>query len=118
MLRNMSLSSRFIPPGWRDEWTMSRINLINFETCPPVCSSNSIDPSSRIFSPSLIIVARLDVILNEGYQKWISTKPEDKEERESLYHGQIAALKVKQVLVNTMENGKLLEEERKGDKNG
>ena len=65
-----------------------------------------------------VMVNAFNVILNEGYQKWISTKPEDKEERESLYHGQIAALKVKQVLVNTMENGKLLEEERKGDKNG
>jgi hypothetical protein len=60
-----------------------------------------------------VITNAFNVILNEGYQKWISTKPEDKEERESLYHGQIAALKFKQVLVNTMENGKLLEEERK-----
>ena len=65
-----------------------------------------------------VMVNAFNVILNEGYQKWISTKPEDKDERESLYLGQIAALKVKQVLVNTMENGKLLEEETKGDKNG
>jgi len=65
-----------------------------------------------------VMVNAFNVILNEGYQKWISTKAEDKEERESLYHSQIAALKVKQVLVNTIENGKLLEEERKGDKNG
>jgi hypothetical protein len=65
-----------------------------------------------------VMVNAFNVILNEGYQKWITTKSEDKDERESLYHSQIAALKVKQVLVNTIENGKLLEEERKGDKNG
>ena len=65
-----------------------------------------------------VMVNAFNVILNEGYQKWITTKAEDKEERESLYHSQIAALKVKQVLVNTIENGKLLEEERKGDING
>jgi hypothetical protein len=60
-----------------------------------------------------LIVGAFNKILNEGYQQWISTKAEDKEERENLYHGQIAALKFKQVLINTMENGKLLEEERK-----
>ena len=54
-----------------------------------------------------------NVILNEGYQQWISTKPEEKDARETLYHSQVAALKFKQVLINTMENGKLLEEERK-----
>ena len=37
----------------------------------------------------------------------------EKDEREALYHQQIAALKFKQVLINTIENGKLLEEERK-----
>ena len=63
-----------------------------------------------------VMVNAFNVILNEGYQKWITTKSEDKDERESLYHSQIAALKVKQVLVNTIENGKLLEEERKGGK--
>ena len=65
-----------------------------------------------------VMITAFTGIVNEGYQKWITTKAEDKEERESLYHSQIAALKVKQVLVNTIENGKLLEEERKGDING
>lgn len=60
-----------------------------------------------------VIKNAFNVILNEGYQQWISTKPEEKDARETLYHSQIAALKFKQVLVNTMENGKLLEEERK-----
>ena len=63
-----------------------------------------------------VMVNAFSAILNEGYQKWISTKSEDKEGRESLYHSQIAALKVKQVLVNTMDNGKLLEAEIKGVK--
>ena len=74
------------------------------------------DAKSILDNP--VMVNAFNVILNEGYQKWISTKPEDKDERESLYYSQIAALKVKQVLINTMENGKLLEEERKESKNG
>ena len=65
-----------------------------------------------------LVINAFNQILNDGYQQWISTKATEKDERESLYHQQIAALKFKQVLINTMENGKLLEEERKGDKNG
>tara|TARA_R100001460_G_scaffold17739_1_gene37961 strand:+ start:329 stop:589 length:261 start_codon:yes stop_codon:yes gene_type:complete len=65
-----------------------------------------------------VLVGAFNQILNEGYQQWISTKPEDKEQRETLYHGQIAALKFKGVLVKTMENGQLLEQERKENKNG
>tara|TARA_R100001443_G_scaffold22280_2_gene34497 strand:+ start:514 stop:774 length:261 start_codon:yes stop_codon:yes gene_type:complete len=65
-----------------------------------------------------LIVNAFNQILNDGYQQWISTKSEDKDIRESLYHQQIAALKFKQVLINTMENGKLLEQERKENKNG
>tara|TARA_R100001530_G_scaffold102067_1_gene70963 strand:+ start:1356 stop:1610 length:255 start_codon:yes stop_codon:yes gene_type:complete len=63
-----------------------------------------------------VMVNAFNVILNQGYQDWVSTKPEDKEVRETLYHSQLAALKLKQVLINTMENGKILEEERKGGK--
>ena len=65
-----------------------------------------------------LVINCFNQILNTGYQEWISTKPEDQEKRETLYYGQIAALKFKQVLINTMENGKLLEEERKGEING
>lgn len=65
-----------------------------------------------------LLVGAFNQILNEGYQQWISTKPEEKEARESLYHGQIAALKFKSVLIKTMENGQLLEQERKEKKHG
>jgi|TARA_Y100000401_G_scaffold78168_1_gene63788 hypothetical protein len=65
-----------------------------------------------------IMTKAFNVILNEGYQQWISTKPEEKDLRETLYHQQIAALKHKQVLINTMENGKLLEKERQEKANG
>jgi|TARA_R110000803_G_scaffold33300_4_gene72994 hypothetical protein len=60
-----------------------------------------------------VVTNAFNVILNQGYQDWISTKSEDKEARETLYYGQIAALKFKQVLINTIDNGRLLEEERK-----
>ena len=74
------------------------------------------DAKSILENP--VMVNAFNVILNEGYQKWITTKSEDKDVRENLYHSQMAALKIKQVLFNTIENGKLLEEERKGDVNG
>jgi hypothetical protein len=65
-----------------------------------------------------VVVKAFNIILNDTYQQWISTKPEEKDSRENLYHQLVAALKFKQVLLNTMENGKLLEEERKGGNNG
>ena len=65
-----------------------------------------------------LVINAFNQILNEGYQQWISTKATENDEREALYHQQIAALKFKQVLINTMENGKLLEEEEKGKSNG
>ena len=58
-----------------------------------------------------LVINAFNQILNDGYQQWISTKATEKDERESLYHQQIAALKFKQVLINTMENAKLLEQE-------
>ena len=71
------------------------------------------DAQSLLESP--LIVSAFNKILNEGYQQWISTKAIENDEREALYHQQIAALKFKQVLINTVENGKLLEEERKSE---
>ena len=65
-----------------------------------------------------LVVNCFTQILNSGYQEWISTKADEQDKRETLYHDQLAALKFKQVLINTMENGKLLEEERKGEANG
>jgi hypothetical protein len=55
----------------------------------------------------------LNNILNDGYQSWISTEASDSKARETLYHQQIAALKFKQVLINTIENGVILEQENK-----
>jgi|TARA_B100000073_G_C23274524_1_gene387859 hypothetical protein len=75
---------------------------------------------AQIILDDPLVIGAFNKILNEGYQQWISTKAIDKDEREALYHQQIAALKFKQVLINTIENGKLLEEERKqeGKANG
>jgi uncharacterized protein YecT (DUF1311 family) len=62
------------------------------------------------------MVAAFNAILNDGYQQWISTEIKDSETREALYHKQRAVLEVKNVLVQTTENGQILEEETKGGK--
>jgi len=61
-------------------------------------------------------VAAFNSVLNNGYQQWISTDIKDTEGREALYHKQRAILEVKNTLVQTVENGQILEEERKGGK--
>ena len=65
-----------------------------------------------------LVVGAFNQILNDGYQQWISTKPEDKETRENLYFLQINALKFKQILINTVDSGKIAEQEVKEGKNG
>lgn len=62
------------------------------------------------------MVAAFNTVLNNGYQQWISTDIKDTEGREALYHKQRAILEVKNTLVQTVENGQILEEERKGGK--
>jgi hypothetical protein len=62
------------------------------------------------------MIAAFNTVLNNGYQQWISTEIKDTEGRESLYHKQRAILEVKNTLVQTVENGQILEEERKGGK--
>jgi hypothetical protein len=62
------------------------------------------------------MVAAFNNILTNGYQQWISTEIKDTEGREALYHKQRAILEVKNTLVQTVENGQILEEERKGGK--
>jgi hypothetical protein len=62
------------------------------------------------------MVAAFNSILTNGYQQWISTDIKDAEGREALYHKQRAILEVKNTLVQTIENGQILEEERKGGK--
>ena len=62
------------------------------------------------------MIAAFNTVLNGGYQQWISTDIKDTEGREALYHKQRAILEVKNTLVQTLENGQILEEERKGGK--
>tara|TARA_R100001440_G_scaffold67007_1_gene88207 strand:- start:126 stop:383 length:258 start_codon:yes stop_codon:yes gene_type:complete len=62
------------------------------------------------------MVAAFNSVLNNGYQQWISTEIKDTEGREALYHKQRAILEVKNNLVQTVENGQILEDERKGVK--
>lgn len=62
------------------------------------------------------LVKAFNIIINTGYQQWISTDIKDTEGREALYHKQRAILEVKNTLVQTLENGQILEEERKGGK--
>ena len=68
--------------------------------------------NAQVILENPLVVGAFNKILNEGYQQWISTKVTDQDEREALYHQQIAALNLNN-LINTMENGKLLEEEVK-----
>ena len=62
------------------------------------------------------MVAAFNAVLNNGYQQWVSTEIKDSDTREALYHKQRAILEVKNTLVQTVENGQILEEERKGGK--
>ena len=59
------------------------------------------------------MVAAFNTVLNGGYQQWISTDIKDTEIREALYHKQRAILEVKNTLVQTLDNGRILEEENK-----
>ena len=62
------------------------------------------------------MVAAFNSVLNNGYQQWISTDIKDTETREALYHKQRAKNKKKNTLVQTVENGQILEEERNKEK--
>jgi len=62
------------------------------------------------------MVSAFNAVLNNGYQQWISTDIKDTEGREALYHKQRAILEVKNTLVQTIENGQILEEDVKGGK--
>lgn len=62
------------------------------------------------------MVSAFNTVLNNGYQQWISTDIKDTEGREALYHKQRAILEVKNTLVQTIENGQILEEDVKGGK--
>ena len=61
-----------------------------------------------------LLIKSYEVIQNDIFQQWIRTDIGETETRESLYHSLRGVLTAQNVLVNTMENGKILEEERKG----
>ena len=61
------------------------------------------------------MVAAFIAVLNNGYQQWISTEIRHaKQEKHFIIKR--AILEVKNTLVQTVENGQILEEERKGGK--
>ena len=62
-----------------------------------------------------MLIKAFNDILKDGYQKWLTTNMEQQEEREAIYHAQVGLMRVKQVLVTAIENGKILEEEIKKD---
>ena len=59
------------------------------------------------------LVKAFNIIINNGYQQWISTDIKDTELREALYHKQRAILEVKNNLIQAVENGQILEKEQK-----
>tara|TARA_R100000655_G_scaffold34945_1_gene67894 strand:- start:5024 stop:5281 length:258 start_codon:yes stop_codon:yes gene_type:complete len=62
-----------------------------------------------------LVVGAFNIILNTNYQKWVATKPEDKQLREELWYDTRASLKFKEVFVQILENGKIAEEEVKNN---
>tara|TARA_B100001094_G_scaffold279729_1_gene290062 strand:+ start:1416 stop:1670 length:255 start_codon:yes stop_codon:yes gene_type:complete len=61
-----------------------------------------------------LLIKSYEVIQNDIFQQWIRTEIAETEKRESLYHSLRGVLTAQNVLVNTMENGKVLEEQAKG----
>ena len=63
-----------------------------------------------------LLIKSYEVIQNDIFQKWIRTEIADTNEREALYHSLRGVLTAQNVLVNTMENGKIVEKELRGGK--
>ena len=63
-----------------------------------------------------LLIKSYEVIQNDTFQKWIRTEIGETDKRESLYHSIRGVLTAQNVLVNTMENGKIVENELKGGK--
>ena len=61
-----------------------------------------------------LLIKSYEVIQNDIFQQWFRTEIAETEKRESLYHSLRGVLTAQNVLVNTMENGKVLEEQAKG----
>tara|TARA_R100001163_G_C5065868_1_gene203964 strand:- start:25 stop:279 length:255 start_codon:yes stop_codon:yes gene_type:complete len=63
-----------------------------------------------------LLIKSYEVIQNDIFQQWIRTDIGENEKRESLYHSLRGVLTAQNVLVNTVENGKIVQEELKGGK--
>jgi hypothetical protein len=63
-----------------------------------------------------LLIKSYEVIQNDIFQQWIRTEMEESSKRESLYFSLRGVLTAQNVLVNTMENGKIVEHELKGGK--
>ena len=63
-----------------------------------------------------LLIKSYEVIQNDIFQQWIRTEMEESDKRESLYFSLRGVLTAQNVLVNTMENGKIVENELRGGK--
>jgi len=62
-----------------------------------------------------LLIKSYEVIQNDIFQQWIRTDIEESKKRESLYFSLRGVLTAQNVLVNTMENGKILTEQAGGN---
>ena len=63
-----------------------------------------------------LLIKSYEVIQNDIFQQWIRTEMEESDKRESLYFSLRGVLTAQNVLVNTVENGKIVENELRGGK--
>jgi|TARA_R100001463_G_scaffold6809_1_gene22073 hypothetical protein len=71
---------------------------------------------ARALLENPILIRSYEVIQNQAFQDWLRTGLTETDKREAIYHSVVGTLKSQQVLVNTVENGKLIEDELKGGK--
>ena len=63
-----------------------------------------------------LLIKSYEVIQNDTFQQWIRTDIEETGKREALYHSIRGVLTAQNVLVNTVESGKMVEHELRGGK--
>jgi len=63
-----------------------------------------------------LLIKSYEVIQNDIFQQWIRTEIGETEKRESLYYSLRGVLTAQNVLVNTVENGKIVSNELRGGK--
>jgi len=63
-----------------------------------------------------LLIKSYEIIQNDIFQQWIRTEIGETEKRESLYHSLRGVLTAQNVLVNTVENGKIVSNELRGGK--